>query len=235
MKKILLILSICFLSLSYVQAQDAPKDNTITIWGESAIQLSPNEIIVNITFAEYWTDQEENNKVGIADIEKRILQALKTAAVKDKNITHSAVRLTREYDRQRRRYLKRSLSKSVNICVYTADEIAKVIAALENANLLEQAVTAFNIAELRHTDKAKYEAQAKVEAIQNAKAKGELIVSTLGKTLGEIVTIEEIHSTHRPEAPGSFYSTSNSGGASSNSGISPIIINYKLEAVFEIK
>ncbi len=167
-------------------------------------------------------------------IEKQLIKALKTAGIKDKNITYSAVQMHRDYDRVKRKYYNNRLYKTINVCVYAADEIAELIAILEKDGLLDKEVTNFGVGELRHTDMEKYKQQAKVEAIQDAQAKAKLILSTMGKKLGNISTIEEI-SAQRNSTDNSqgFYGTATP--ASTNTGMSPITITYKLEAVFEIK
>ena len=168
----------------------AQENKTITVSGKSTLQLSPNEIIVAITFNEYWTDKDLTQKVLIADIEKTLLGALRLAKVKEKNITHSAVTLLRDYDRNQRRYYNHHLSKTLSVCVYSADDIAIVIDALQNKGLLGKAISGFRISDLRHTEVEQYEQQVKTEAIRNARADGKLIVETLGKKLGNVLTIK---------------------------------------------
>lgn len=225
----------CVLALmfGFLSAQERPKDDTITVSGSSTIQLSADEIVIKIDIGEYWLDAKQSEKVIIAEIEKKVIAALKSAGVKGGNITHSAVRLKRDYDSRTRRYGKRGLEKSLNICVYTADDIAKVLASLEAAGLLERAVKSFSISELRHTKKEEFEKKAKIAAIKDAKAKAELIVGALDKSLGEIVTIEEGGMTQRNRGE-SFYGTADDGGLNT-SGVSPIAISYNLKAVFKIK
>lgn len=234
-KNCLLVCCVFALMHSLVSAGEGPKDQTITVSGSSTIRLSPDEIILNIRFGGYWIDGKEARKVGISEVEKPLLEALKKAGVKSENITHSAVSLTREYDRNRKRYHKQTLEKSLSICVYNASDIAGLLAALEPTGLLERGVSAFGISELRHTKKEEYEQKAKVAAIKDAKAKGELIVGALDKTLGDIVMIEESGTGNRSDRSESFYATANNDGGGNQSGVSPIAISYTLKAVFEIK
>jgi len=227
MKNVLCLTALFFL-VGQAYAQD---QKIITVTGQSSIQLSPNEIIIAITYSEYWNLPDRTKKTPITDIEKVVVQSLQSAGVKDKNMTFSAVRLTREYDRNKHRFDKRTLSKSVNICVYNADEIAEVIAALEQAGLLERAVTEFRIAEVRHTEMEDYQKQTRVAAVEDAKANAKLIVNTLGKQLGNIISVKEVKANKDTKGI-SAYSTANPG---TNSGVSAMTISYELEIVFEIK
>ncbi len=216
----------------------AQEDKTITVSGKSTLQLSPNEIILAITFKEYWTDNNFTERVLLEDIERKLMDALRSAKVKEKNITHSAVTLLRDYDRNLRRYHNHHLSKTLSVCVYSADEIQAVIEALRQKALLGKAISGFRISDLRHTEVDQYKQQVKTEAIQNARANGKLIVEALGKKLGDIVTIKEVKSFNNWRSNDnngtSFYSTANASG-SDGSGVSPITITYELEAVFEIE
>jgi len=235
MKNILLSFTVLLILAGQTFAQE---NKTITISGTSTLQLSPNEIILAITFKEYWTDKNFTERVALEDIERKLMDALRSAKVKEKNITHSAVTLLRDYDRNLNRYHNHHLSKTLSVCVYSADEIQAVIEALRQKALLGKAISGFRINDLRHTDVEQYKQQVKTEAIQNARANGRLIVEALGKKLGEITSIKEVKSfnnwRNNDNNGTSFYSTANASN-SGGSGVSPITITYELEAVFEIE
>ncbi len=233
MKNILVSFAVLLILAGQTFAQE---NKTISVSGKSTLQLSPNEIILAITFNEYWKDKNFSERILLEDIEKKLMDALRSAKVKEKNITHSAVTLLREYDNRLRRYHNHHLSKTLSICVYSAEEIEVVIRALRQKALLGKAISGFHISDLRHTDMEEYKQQVKTEAIQNARADGQLIVEALGKKLGDIMTIKEIHSSNswHNNSGTSFYSTANAS-RSSQSGVSPITITYELEAVFQIE
>ncbi len=234
MKNILVSFAVLLMLAGQTFAQE---NKTITVSGKSTLQLSPNEIILAITFNEYWTDMNFTERILLEDIEKKLINALREAKVKEKNITHSEVTLLREYDRTLRRYHNHHLSKTLSVCVNSAEEIATVIKTLRQRALFGKAISGFRISDLRHTEVEQYKQQVKTEAIQNARANGKLIVEALGKKLGDVLTIKEVKAVNnwRNNDNGtSFYSTANAS-RSSESGISPITITYELEAVFEIE
>ncbi len=236
MKKTILIIIGLFILVTSMIAQDKDylEPNTIMVKGESVVQLAPNEIIISIRYEEYYSDGG-TQKTDIETIERQLMKALKTAGIKDQHITQSAVQLTRTYDRSKRKYEKNRLYKTINVCVFNAEEIANLINVLERASLFDKEITNFRISDMRHTDMEKYKEQAKVEAIKDAKAKAELLLSTLGKKVGDISKIREITNKYlwnRPTDDGmSFYGIPQ---GNENSGISPISITYELEAVFKI-
>ena len=217
-------------SFSMLSAQEIA-NKTICISGEASIQISPDEIILRIAYDEYWNTPKKLTKINIKTIEKKILSALKEAGVKDSNITLGAVRLLRDYNRVKSVYENRRLSKSLNVCVYHAKEIEKLIEILEAKGLLKKAISQFSIASLRHTNKEKFETQAKIEAIKNAREKASLLLNTLGKNIGEVIQIKEVKTQNNQQANESFYSSQ----STNNSGVSLITINYSVEVIFEIK
>lgn len=225
--KVIKLLLLTVLSISSLNAQE----KTITVTGESTIQISPNEIILRIDYQEYWDTPKNEVKTTIKTIEKQVLKALKVAGVKDKNVTLGAVTLLRDYDRNKRIYTNRRLSKRLNVCVYSSDEIEKVIEVLEADNLFEKAIAQFQIASTRHTDKEAFEKQAKREAIVDAKNRANLILDAVGKKTGEILKVKELSGSGTQKSGDSFYSVQ----SENNSGVSAITVVYKVEAVFEIE
>jgi len=226
--KVITCLLLSIISLSNLIAQE---EKTITVSGESTIQISPNEIILRIDYQEYWDTPKNEVKTTIKTIEKQILKSLKTAGVKDENVTLGAVTLLREYDRSKRIYFNRRLSKRLNVCVYSSDEIEKVIEILEGDNLFEKAISQFQIASTRHTDKEAFEKQAKREAIVDAKNRANLILEAVGKKTGEIIKVKELSGSGTKSSGDSFYSVQ----SENNSGVSAITVVYKVEAVFIIE
>ncbi len=228
--KVFTFLLITILSLSNLTAQET-QEKTITVTGESTIQISPNEIILRIDYSEYWATQKNEVKTTIKTIEAQILKALKIAGVKDKNITLGGVTLLREYDRSKRIYTNRRLSKQLNVCVYSSDEIEQVIEILEADNLFEKAITQFLIASTRHTDKEEFEKQAKKEAIIDAKEKANLVLSAVGKKVGEILKVKELSGSGTTNSGDSFYSVQ----SNNNSGVSAMTVVYRVETIFQIQ
>ncbi len=230
--KSIFLLFFC-VSYSLVSAQEVFKldQNTILVTGKSDLNLSPNEIIISLSFQEYFNDKEEsaNQKVSIEVIEKRVRATLEKAGIKKDKITVSGARIIRPYIN--RIYYKRRINKTLSICIATSDEYINLVRQLESDGLFENdLITSVNISAYRHTEKEKYEVQSHQEALVNAKAKAEQILKGTGRKLGEIRSIREINI--RPQQNGSAYSFENN--TSEGSGFKPISLGYSLEVIFEI-
>jgi uncharacterized protein YggE len=214
-------------------------EQTITVTGSSTVNVSPNEIIIEIRYQEYFEGtEEEPNRVSIDQIESKVLKALGEARIEDEKITLGGINVVRPtiYRNNERIFLKRRLSKTLMICVETTDQLLKVVRQLEKANLMDEIITTFEIVETKHTDIESYQKQVKVDAFKDAQEKANLILSTAAQKPGDVVTIREIPDTPMRgpmEMAPSTYSFEETPG-SSISGFKPIQVKYKIEVVFMI-
>ncbi|MFT6747968.1 MAG: hypothetical protein ACJAZ2_002326 [Glaciecola sp.] len=232
--KITTIIVLVLASFSTVLAQDSAL-KSVTVTGKSEITLSPDEIIVTISFQEYFKDKEETsaNKVTIEELEQKVLAAVNKAGIVKGKITSGAATLVKPYDSESRSYKKRRLNKSILVCVGTTAAYIKLTRTLESENLFDTIITDFSIAEYRHTKKEEYLDKSRSEAYQNALKKAKLILSTSGQKVGKLITIKEVMSSGRTSGSGGFYMTK-SNSALETSGFKPIVISYEIIVAFEI-
>ncbi len=229
---IIYLLFIC----SYAQAQpnNAAQIPSISVTGKASYNLSPNEIIVEISYQEYFTtpDEKEESRVLIEDLEKKVLGSLEVLKIAKDKITMGAAQVVQPY-RDNTTMLKRRINKSLYVCVDNSDNYIKLIRQLEKDKLFEKIITQFNLVSYNHTEKEKYLTKSRAEAFKNAKAKAELILAQANQKLGKVVSIKEINYSFDNSSKGSFYSLDNFSNETT-SGFKPIVINYELEVVFEI-
>ena len=219
-------------TLSYAQT-----NNTITLRGSSTYNLSPNEIIIQVTYRETFIgDEKDNNKVPIETVEKNILSALATADVPDDKITIGAIKIVRPsiYKDRQTIYLKRRFEKNLSLCISNAEELVKIVRELEKQKLMDEVIHGFEIVETKHTEADELRRQSKIDAFKNAKEKAELILSTSGQKVGAVLKVVEVNKSSGPKA---FDAATYEVLAVDNtqpSGFKPIIIGYEIEVVFEI-
>ncbi len=218
------------IALSIPTASAQNPERTITVSGSYEYNLSPNEIIVNISFQEYFLDEIEKseNKITIETLEQNLTESIQKSGVKREKITTGAVQLVRPYINGV--YLKHRLRKSLLVCIGDTEEFSKLTRTLEADGLFDLVISEFSIIEYRHTDKDSYLKESRSLAYKNAFEKAQSILSQSGGQLGKVIKIEE--TSKYPNSSGSFYSTHNSSGAS---GFKPIIIAYDLMVTFEIE
>ncbi|PHI20124.1 hypothetical protein CEQ90_09220 [Lewinellaceae bacterium SD302] len=219
------------LALSAVQAQ-AIQPPSITVTGEAAYNLSPDEIIVRISYEEYFATPEEDpaSKVPIEEIEKLVIASIKDAGVPDDKITMGEARLIRP--RVGQRFLRRRINKSLLVCVSNTEEYLRLIRQLESDGVFEQEVTSFDLTEYRHTERQVYEEKCELEALVNARAKAERIASKSGRKIGRVMQVRELDGKPgNPWDASAYQLTTSSQGAS---GFQGIPVSYTIEVVFEL-
>jgi uncharacterized protein YggE len=234
---ILLLSTLCGLSVSLATAQS--NNNTIKVTGMASVNVSPNEIIIEVRYEEYFLGEETGgNRVPIDVIEKDVLQALGNAEIKDEKITLGGINVVRPsfYKNGNTVFLKRRLSKSLFICVETTDQLLKVVREMENLKLMDEVISEFRIVETRHTDIEKFKKEVKVDAFKNAREKAELILSSSGQSVGKVLSVSELRKdlSYLPALTPSSYDAVNLPAAQP-SGFKPIVADYRIEVVFEIE
>lgn len=206
---------------------------TIKVTGVAEYNLSPNEIIVQLSFQEYFTAEPETkaNKVKLEVLQEKVMASLKKAAIGKDKITEGGVVVVRPYKHNAE--LKRRLNKTLYVCVGNVDEYINLTRVLEDDGLFDEIITAFQVSEYKHTEKEKYLTKSRSEAYQDAVKKANLILSASGQKVGKVKQVNELSYRSGNEREGSFYTMDNAG--SGISGFAPIVISYTLEVTFEIE
>lgn len=227
-----LLLSLLFISLLTTASAQENK-RTITVSGTSEFNLSPNEIIVKISFQEYFTDEAEKSehKIKIESLEKKVLDAIQKTGLKKDKITSGSVQVIRPY--KHGIYYKPRLNKSLFVCVNNTQQYVDLTRMLETDGLFEKAITTFSITQYRHTEKEAYLTKSRNLAYNDAINKAKLILSNSNNQVGQVIRVTEVNKSVSTSSTGSFYTTENAT-TSSSSGFRPIVISYDLEVVFEI-
>lgn len=217
-----------FAGLQFVQAQSTP---SITVTGEASFNLSPDEIIILISYEEYFTDANEalSSKVLIEDIEQKVLTSLKAAKIKDDKIAMGAATLVRP--RVHQKYLRRRINKSLSVCISNTEEYLLLIRQFEQDGLFDREVTSFRLSEYRHTERERYEKECQQKALVNARAKAQRIASQSGRKLGKVMSVTEKDLSSSAWDASTYEVTSSSSGTS---GFKGIPVSYALTVVFEL-
>jgi uncharacterized protein YggE len=224
------LLLLCLVFGNTCFAQTTPR--TIKVTGSCEYNLSPNEIIIQLDFQEYFTDAAETkaSKVKLEVIQEKIMASLTKAGVKKDKITEGGVTVVRPYKHNVE--TKRRLNKTLYVCVGNVAEFIKLTRTLEEDDMFDQIVTVFQVSEFKHTDKNTYLTKSRSEAYKDAVEKATLILSQSGQKLGKVVTVTEVNKYPNNDK-GSFYSFDNA--PKDNSGFAPLVISYTVEVTFEIE
>lgn len=229
----LMVLILFFTNTSFAQTNTNTNARTIKVSGSAEYNLSPNEIIIQLAFQEYFSNENETteSKVTIEKIEEKVVSSILKSGVKKTKITDGGVQIVRPYKGNVE--LKRRLNKTIFVCVDNVEQYVKLTRTLEDDKLFDKIVTVFQISEFKHTEKDVYLTKSRSAAYQNAVEKAKLILSQSGQKLGKVLQVTEVNFSSSSDKGGSFYSFDNN--STSVSGFRPIIISYTLEVQFEIE
>ena len=204
---------------------------TIQVSGSAEYNLAPDEIVISISFQEYYLDEEDtkSEKIRLEELQVKLEKAISNAAVKSTEISTGSVQIIRP--NRHNGYKRSRLNKTIYVCIKNTDQYITLTRELEKLNLFDQTITAFNISEYRHTEKEKYLTDSRSKAYDLALEKASLILSKSGEKLGKVITISELKA-NSANRNGGFYEVVNTG--SFQSGFKPIVVFYEIEVEFEI-
>jgi len=209
----------------------AQQDRFIEVTGSAEMLIEPDEIIFNIGLAEYWENEfkppyaeaNKGEKVKILAIEQQLLNDLKAIGISKKDIKSTDVG-----NNWRGRNEEIRMRKAFEISLTDFSLVNRIISEVNTLG-----VEYMRIGELKHKDISSYRVDVKKQALLAAREKASYLTETLGKTIGDVISIREV-------AADRIYSDarlSNAMMESSSSGLEiekKIKLRYEIIAKFEI-
>ncbi|QEH40378.1 SIMPL domain-containing protein [Chitinophaga sp. XS-30] len=239
MKKLTVLLMGLFMTAtSFAQTTDnKPPVKKIEVNGSAEMEITPDEIFVNITLREYMN---RNTKVAITTLEAKLQKAVQDAGIRKSDFTIENV-FGYNYDQWWRKkkndedFLAR---KQYRLKLNRLDKINGILAAVD-----EEGIEAVNVASYTHSKMEDFRKQVKMDALKAAKAKAEYLLGAIDEKIGGVIEIQEFNTDHysdvRPEMANvrMFASkAADAGGApDSNIDFKTIKIRAEVKAVFGIK
>lgn len=219
----------------------------IEVTGSSEIEISPNEIYMKFSLAEYF---KSGKKVELDKIKTDFEAACKNVGVKSDDITVSYYGGNERYNYywyyRRRNEPDFMGSVSYSVKVSSIDKLDKLVAELN-----EDALTNFHIEKTSHSDIKKFRKEVKTIAVLASKEKAVYLAKSVGEEIGETLLIEEVE-FENPEYLGyrgyggyysnnvtlsnasiTSYDTQSSGGDSP--GFKKIKLRYEIKAAYRLK
>ncbi len=170
-------------------AQAEPDRRTISVNGEGLVRVVPDmaRVIFGVVTV---SDDPETARRENAEASRNAMNAVRDLGIEERYIRLDMLRLqpNRVFDEDSRRYVERGYEaiRQVVVEIHDLDKLPTLIAEIvqEGANRLESVGY-----ELRDRDTVRNEAIR--DAVVKARAKAQLIATTLGEDLGEIRQISE--------------------------------------------
>lgn len=172
-------------------AQNIDQNPTVSVTGTAEINVVPDCAVFSMSVEKINKDiqaaKAENDK-SVA----QILALSKTYSIEDKNVKTDFIRVAKSYEwigtgaDRKRVFIGYSVSKSVTIKL---DDLKKFEAFF--SDLLKTGLTEVRGVHFESSDFLKHKKDARIQAIQAAKAKAEELAEALGQSIGKALVINE--------------------------------------------
>jgi uncharacterized protein len=239
MKKIFILLIAAFLFVA-AKAQNAnTMQRTITVTGTSQLEVTPDEIYVQIDLREY--NKKNGDKVDIESIKNNFLQVCKNMGFADTDI------VVQNYSGWDGNYWWYQQNKKKNpdmkagitywVKVATTQQMDQLVDKLD-----DQATQNFTIAKTDYSKLNAMRKQLKIDAIKNAREKAVYLAEAAGAQVGEAITINEPTDVNENEprprimyAMAKVANTTDDNEPAMNVDFKKIKIQFEANVVFALK
>lgn len=189
MKKILLILTVI---TTFVQAQELKQVPSISVSGEGKIKVIPDEAMITLGVQNNGKEATEVKKKN-DEIVDAVLKVIKKHGIAKSDYKTERVSLYKNYDYSTKKYL---FQASQTISIHLKD-LKKYDALM--MDLVESGINNINGVDFKSSKIKELEAQARREAILDAKKKAEDYVSVLNQKVGKAISISDNSRTNYPQ------------------------------------
>lgn len=225
-------------SFAQTTPDNKPLVKKIEVTGTAEMEITPDEITLNITLREYLRNK---NKVTITTLENQLQKAVQEAGIPKENFTIENV-FGYNYDQWWRKkktnedFLTR---KQYRLKLNRLDKVNAILAAVD-----DEGIESVNIASFTHSKMEEYRKQVKMNALKAAKTKAEYLLGAIDEKIGGVLEVQEFNTDHysdvRPEmANVRMYKSAAAdmagGVPDSNIDFKTIKIRAEIRAVFGIK
>ena len=189
MKKLLLTMAVLFAAVSFSSAQskDFIDQNYIEITGRADMEVSPDEIYINITINE----KDNKGKISVEQQEKDMFRRLKALGIDlEKNLT------VQDMSSDLKTYLLKKnavmTTKSFQLKINSTEMLAKVFQTLGEAGIADVNISKTAISNIQELRK-----EIRVQAAKAAQDNAASLAEAVGRKLGKALYIQDFGYTPR--------------------------------------
>lgn len=186
----------------------------VTVLGEGKVYVEPDQVVVNIGIEHNGDDVKKIREATAKDVDAT-LKFLKKAGIPEKNIQTKSVRLNEQYQYDTKTYTYSS-SQGISVKVEDLKKYEEIV-----SGLMESGVNRINNIQFKSSEIEKYEAQARVKAVQDAKAKAQQYAEALGQRIGKAKAIADVSIRNIPVYAKLEYASMDVGSSASRQTIAP--------------
>lgn len=177
---------LAFISMATVaiSAQEIAQQPYISVSGEGIIKVMPDRVLIHTGIENTGKDAKEVKNLNDATIDK-VIKFLKNFGIQPQDYQTTQVRLFRSYDSDK----KRNVFKATQTLKITLKEVSKYDELM--IGLMDQGINQIQGIEFTSSEMEKHKAEARKQAVVQAKKKAEDYVSVLGQKVGKALLIDE--------------------------------------------
>lgn len=190
MKKVILLMSVLFMSLSY--GQEIKQIPQVTVSGEGKVKVIPDEATISATVETKGNNAKDVKKQNDDKIDA-VLKLIKKMNLAPADYRTQRVALNPQYDYEKKKTSYNAI-QTVEIIVRDLTKYDELMEGLvgEGINRIDNVV--FQSSKL-----AQYESEARKLAMKEAKHKAEDYVSVLGQKVGKAMSISDNSQGYSPQ------------------------------------
>lgn len=190
MKKVVLFLTIMFLTMSY--AQETKQIPQINVSGEGKVKVAPDQVCISATVETKGNNAKDVKKQNDEKIDA-VLKFIKKMNVPATDYKTKQVALNPQYD-----YDKKKTSYNAT---QTVEIVLKDLSKYDDLmdGLVQQGINRIDRVSFETSKLVQLESEARKLAMKEAKLKAEDYVSVLGQKVGKAYTISDNTQVYRPQ------------------------------------
>ncbi|WP_366183699.1 SIMPL domain-containing protein [Flavobacterium ovatum] len=190
MKKIILVLTVFVMTMSY--AQEIKLIPQINVSGEGKVKVVPDQALITATVETKGTMAKEVKKQNDQQVES-VLKLIKKMNLNPADYKTQRVALNPQYDYEKKKH-NYNATQTIEI---TLKDLSKYDELMEG--LVENGINRIDNVSFQSSKMAQYESEARKLAIKEAKSKAEDYVSVVGQKIGRALTITDNSQGYSPQ------------------------------------
>jgi uncharacterized protein YggE len=190
MKKVVLFLTIMFMTMSY--GQETKQIPQINVNGEGKVKIAPDQVSISATVETKGNNAKDVKKQNDEKMDA-VLKFIKKMNIPTADFRTKQVALNPQYDYEKKK-TSYNATQTVEILV---KDLSKYDELMEG--LVQQGINRLDNVSFESSKLAQYQSEARKLAIKDAKAKAEDYVSVLGQKVGKAYTISDNSQIYHPQ------------------------------------
>lgn len=190
MKKVILVLSLIFMQISY--GQEVKQIPQIIVNGEGKVKVVPDQATIAATVETKGNNAKEVKKQNDEKIDA-ILKFIKKMNLAPADFKTQRVSLNPQYDYEKKKH-SYNATQTIEILLRDLSNYDELMEGLVN-----QGINRIDNVTFQSSKMKQYESEARKLAMKEAKLKAEDYVSVLGQKVGRAMTISDNSQTYYPQ------------------------------------